>query len=124
MATQRILIVDDEADAAETLAMLCADRGHDVTIVRDGAAAIDVARWCRPHVIFCDLNLLSVTGYDVARAILRDVWDPRMQIIAVSGWGQPEAFRLSKQVGFTHHLVKPIDPGVFFAVLAEASAAW
>ena len=104
-----ILVVDDNIDAAKTLAMLLRGRGYHVYTAHDGPAALG---WLASHVpamILLDIGMPVVDGYEVARRIrqqpeLRDVL-----LIALTGWGQPEDRRRSAEVGFDHHLVKPID---------------
>jgi len=118
-ARLRILVADDNVDAADTLAELLRASGHDVHTEYDGAAAIRAARSHRPDVVLLDIGLPKLNGYDTAREIRAiDPQDP-VVLVAVTGWGQDEDRRRSRQAGFDHHLVKPLDPELLDRVLAS-----
>ena len=105
----RVLVVDDNRDAAVLLGELIRLWGNDVRVVHDGRTAIECAQEFSPEVILLDIGLPDMNGYEVARA-LRD--DPLMQdvlIIAISGWGQAEDKARGKLAGFDHHIVKPAN---------------
>jgi signal transduction histidine kinase len=114
----RILVVDDNQDAAATLAMLLQVMGNDVRVVHDGQAAVTAAGEYRPDVILCDIGLPKMNGYDAARAIREELWGKSMFLIAITGWGQDEDKRKSKEAGFDGHMVKPVDPLELMKVLA------
>jgi CheY-like chemotaxis protein len=105
----RILIVDDYADAAESMAALLKIEGHEINTAHDGEAAIMLAHRFKPDIIFLDIGLPGMSGYEVARA-LRDTPETRdCVLIALSGYGQPGDHVRSKEAGFDRHLVKPVD---------------
>jgi PAS domain S-box-containing protein len=106
---RRILVVDDNRDAAESLSMLLHVRGHDVRVAYDGLEAVGAAIAFQPDVVLLDIGLPKLYGYDAARRI-RDARGDKVLLIAVTGWGQDEDRRRSKAAGFDHHLTKPVDP--------------
>jgi signal transduction histidine kinase len=113
---RRVLIVEDNADAAEAMRMLLDQLGHEVASAASGDEALDVARRFRPEVVLLDIGLPGLDGYEVARQ-LRGFDETRAsRLIAVTGYGQPSDRERSSAAGFDHHLVKPVDP----AKLAEA----
>jgi len=105
----RILVVDDNRDAALSLATLLRLQGHDVQMANDGRSAIEVARSIRPNVIFLDLGMPEMDGFEVARAICRVPELSQAKLVALTGWGQPEDRRRTAEAGFIHHLVKPVE---------------
>jgi signal transduction histidine kinase len=113
---RRVLVVDDNRDAADSLAQLVSLLGHDVDVAYDGPTAIARARERRPDVVLCDLGLPGMTGYDVARA-LRDLHAAGVRLVAVSGYGQPEDVREAAEAGFDRHVAKPADPSVLEQLL-------
>jgi CheY-like chemotaxis protein len=111
-----VLVVDDNADAAESLAELIRLLGHAVSVAYDGPGALEKARERRPDIVLCDIGLPGMTGYDVARAF-RAAHDGTVKLVAVSGYAQPEDVRKSIEAGFDGHVAKPPDPahiGRFF----------
>jgi CheY-like chemotaxis protein len=118
----RILIVDDNLDAAESLAMLLEMVGNHVRTAHDGEEAVQAACAFRPHVVLCDIGLPRMNGYDAARAMRREPWGKDMVLIAVTGWGQEADKRRSAEAGFDRHLVKPIDPSALIKLLAGLQA--
>jgi signal transduction histidine kinase len=113
---RRVLVVEDNADAAESMMLLLRGIGHDVTVVTDGSEAIEVARRVRPEVVLLDIGLPGMDGFQLAAALRALPETSRVRIIAVSGYGQEKDRQRSAQAGFDLHLVKPVDP----ARLAEA----
>jgi signal transduction histidine kinase/ActR/RegA family two-component response regulator len=114
---QRILVVDDNHDSAESLAMLLKFIGADVYTVNDGRAALDALRAFRPSAVFLDIGMPHMDGMEVARRA-RELPEGRdVTLIALTGWGQEEDRRRSKQAGFDHHLVKPVDIAALQALL-------
>jgi len=105
----RILVVDDNVDAAETLQALLAMNGHAVTAVHDGASALLQAAALLPHIVFLDIGLPDMTGYDAAEALRRIPGMEGATLIALTGWGAEQDRRRSSQAGFDHHLTKPAD---------------
>lgn len=117
----RLLVVDDNADAAQSLALLLRLHGHEVRVAHDGASALEVAKAFRPALIFLDIGLPGMDGYEVARQ-MRQVPELRNTVLAaLTGWGQPEDRRRSAQAGIDHHLVKPPDPAELQNVLTQLS---
>ena len=115
----RILVVDDNVDLAQGIARLLRRVGHDVRIAHDGAAAIEAARAFRPEVVLLDIGLPMIDGYQVARQLRGEHCSKDTRIIAISGYGHEEDRRRSSEVGFDHHLVKPIDFHSLMTLLAQ-----
>jgi CheY-like chemotaxis protein len=114
------LVVDDNEDAAEALAVWLQDLGHDVVMVANGAAAIASARERRPDTVLCDIGLPDMSGYDLARALRADAVLAAVQLIALSGYAQPRDRELAKEAGFDLHFGKPVDPDALERSLAVA----
>ena len=106
----RILVVDDNKDAAISLAMMLKIMGHDTRTAHDGMEALEAARTFLPDVIMLDIGLPQLNGYDVCRRIRGEPWGKDIILIAVTGWSQEEDKRLSKEAGFNFHMLKPVDP--------------
>jgi len=106
---RRILIVDDNQDSAESLSILLNIAGNETFMAHDGLAAIESAERQRPEVVLLDIGLPEITGYDVCRRIREAPWGKVMVLIALTGWGQEEDRRRSREAGFDGHLVKPVD---------------
>ncbi len=117
----RILVVDDNQDAANSLATLLRMKGHDVRTAYDGVGAVDVAALYKPDVILLDVGLPRLNGFDAARRIRESEHGKDVILIALTGWGHAEDRRRSKEAGFDHHLVKPADPQVLDSVLDSLS---
>jgi CheY-like chemotaxis protein len=107
IAAKRVLIVDDNLDAARTLDLLLTSLGHETSIAADGLLALQAADAFRPDVVLLDLGLPGISGYEVARR-LRQTGKP-MRIVAITGWGQESDRKRSQDAGFDLHLVKPVD---------------
>jgi two-component system CheB/CheR fusion protein len=104
---KRILVVDDNVDAAEMLEILLSGDGHKVRTALDGKTGIKTLKTFQPDICLLDIGLPDMTGYELAR-ILREMM-PEVTLIALTGWGQTEDRRQSEEAGFNHHLVKPVD---------------
>ena len=117
-AGRRVLVVDDNADSAESLAELATLMGHTVDVALDGPTAVDMARANPPDVVLCDIGLPGMSGYDVARA-LRSSCGRTIQLVAVSGYAQPEDVERAIEAGFDGHIAKPPDPEEVERVLAR-----
>jgi PAS domain S-box-containing protein len=107
----RILIVDDNHDAAATLGMLLSLAGQDVQTAADGAAALAAAAGWKPDLVFLDIGMPGMNGYEVAQRLRQDSVGRTPLLVAVTGWGQEDDRRRAHEAGFDHHLVKPIDFG-------------
>lgn len=114
----RILIVDDNRDAADSLAMMLKFIGNDTRTAYDGEEGVKLAAAYRPNVILFDIGLPELNGYEACRQIREQDWGKQPVIIAVTGWGQDEDRRRSQAAGFDHHLVKPVDPRSLMQLLA------
>jgi len=114
---RRVLVVDDNADAADTMAILLQVWGHDVHVARDGPTALAVAAESRPEVVLLDIGLPGMTGYEVAQR-LREIAADAV-LVAMTGYGQDEDRRTSREAGFALHLVKPVRPDVLQKVFAD-----
>ncbi len=110
-ACQRILIVDDNLDAAQSLAMLLELDGHDIAMAHDGQHALETAKSFAPQTILLDIGLPVMNGYEVARRLRAQPWGREIRLIAVTGWGQERDRQQAMAAGFDHHLTKPLDPG-------------
>ena len=118
-AKRRILVVDDNLDAAESLAALLAINGHETRMAHDGVHAVEEAKAFKPDVVFLDIGMPTIDGHETARRIRREPWGKGMVLVALTGWGQTEDRRRSKEAGFDHHLVKPADPTVVEKLIAS-----
>jgi len=107
--SRRILVVDDNQDAADMLTTVLRLGGHDVHAVHDGLAAVDAATTFRPEVILLDIGLPKLNGYEVAKQIRAQQGDRRIAIVALTGWGQDADRRRAVDSGFDTHWVKPVD---------------
>jgi PAS domain S-box-containing protein len=121
-ARRRILVVDDNLDAAEALAALLAIDGHETRIAHDGPEAIELAKRFHPDVVFLDIGMPTLDGHETARLIRQQPWGKDMVLVALTGWGQHEDRRRSQDAGFNHHLVKPADPAVVLKLLSSLEA--
>jgi CheY-like chemotaxis protein len=119
---RRVLVVDDNRDAAESLAMLLKLSGHEVYTAHDGLEAVDSAAKIQPDVVLLDIGLPKLDGYEAARRIRQQQQDKRVMLVALTGWGQEEDRRRSEEASFDLHLVKPVDLATLTKVLAEPSA--
>lgn len=113
----KILIADDNADAAESLAVLLQSRGHEVRTAPDGARAVELAEEFCPDTILMDLAMPGLDGVAAARTIRRTWWGANIRIIALSAWGQEADRRRTHEAGMDAHLVKPVDPQALMAIL-------
>ena len=120
-AGRRILVVDDNQDAAMTMTMMLRLMGHEMRTVHDGEAAIEAAESFQPEVILLDIGLPKRSGYDVARHLRDQAWGRSMFLVALTGWGQQEDKRRALEAGFDHHFTKPVDPGALQQLLANIS---
>jgi CheY-like chemotaxis protein len=119
----RVLVVDDNADASETLTMLLGLWGHDVQSAADGPTAVETAAAHRPDVVLLDISLPGMSGYEVADRLranpdLRDT-----VLVAMTGYGQAEDKKETRRAGFSLHLVKPVEPDMLQKLLSELGAA-
>ena len=116
---QRVLVVDDNVDAADSAAILLRMLGHEVETAQDGHSALAAVRTFQPQVVLLDIGLPGMSGYDVAKALRAQPENEALVLVAVTGYGQDEDHRLSAEAGFERHLVKPVA----LAALAELLAS-
>ncbi|MGQ0636650.1 MAG: PAS domain S-box protein [Planctomycetaceae bacterium] len=116
-AALRILIVDDNRDSSDSLAMLLRMTGNETRTAYDGEQGIEIAGKFLPHVVLLDIGLPKLNGYEACRRIREQPGGPQMVRIAMTGWGQDEDRRRSHDAGFDHHLVKPLDPQALLRLL-------
>jgi CheY-like chemotaxis protein len=115
----RLLVVDDNQDAADSLAMLLKLQGHEVRVAFSGVAALEMTKTYTPDVVFMDIGMPGMDGYEAARRMREQPGLRRVVMAALTGWGQQEDRRRTAEAGFNYHLVKPPDPGAVEGVLAE-----
>jgi len=120
---RRVLIADDNRDAAESLSLLLEMSGHEVRVAHLGHAALSLARTFRPDVALLDIGMPDLSGHDVARALRLEPWASNLQLIALTGWGQDDDRRRAFEAGFDHHCTKPIDPDQLARLIANRAAA-
>jgi PAS domain S-box-containing protein len=119
LPARRILVVDDNVDAAGSFAQLLQIMGHDTRLAHDGPTALEAVQSYRPHMILLDIGLPGMNGYEVARRLRAQTELQDMQLVAVTGWGQEEARRRAYESGFDHHLTKPIELTTLEKLLAS-----
>ena len=107
-AATRVLVVDDNEDAADSLATLLDVMGYEVRVAYDGPEAIEAADAFRPEVGLLDIGLPQLSGYDIARHI-RSTRGEEVLLVAITGWGQEDDRRRAREAGFDHHFTKPAD---------------
>jgi len=118
VARLKVLVVDDNTDAAEMLGLLLAAQGHDVAIEHGALGALARARSMQPDVCLLDIGLPDIDGHELARRLQRDPGMAGSVLVAVTGYGQPQDRAAALAAGFAHHLVKPLDVEVLLEVLA------
>ncbi|WP_029002008.1 hybrid sensor histidine kinase/response regulator [Azohydromonas australica] len=118
-AARRVLVVDDNQDAAHSLALLLELEGHAVAVAFDGEAALNqAARW-QPDVVLLDIGLPGISGYEVAQRLRQMPGGQRLRLVALTGWSHEQDRHAALQAGFDHHLTKPVEPQTLRAVLAD-----
>ena len=117
----RILIVDDNRDSADSLAMLLRLMGHEVSTAYDGEQAVEVASAFRPDVALLDIGMPKLNGYEACRRIREQPWGRDMILVALTGWGQEEDRRRTRAAGFNQHIVKPVDLNALLPLLSSSS---
>lgn len=116
-----VLLVDDNEDALQTLALLVRTLGNKTCIARDGLEALDVAREYRPEVVLMDLGMPRLNGYETASRMRQEPWARDTVLIALTGWGQDKDRHRTREAGFDHHLVKPVELETLRALLEEST---
>jgi CheY-like chemotaxis protein len=116
---RRILIADDNRDAAESLALLLQMEGHEVAVANDGRQAFVAFEKVLPDTALLDIGMPGLNGYDIAKMIRRTPHGRSITLIAVTGWGQDNDKAQALQAGFNHHFTKPVEPQALTALLAS-----
>jgi len=119
VARLRILVVDDNRDAASVLAEVLAESGHEAHTANDGSAAVELAARLRPDVVLLDIGMPKLNGYEACRRIRASAGGRDVAIFALTGWGKPQDRRRSEEAGFDGHLVKPVSDDALAAVLGQ-----
>ena len=117
----RVLVADDSRDIAESLEMLLTMDGFEVVVAYDGEQAFALAQAQRPDVALLDLGMPKLNGYQVAERIRNQPWGGQMTLIAQTGWGHAADRQRTREAGFDHHIVKPVDPTSLTALLCEVA---
>ena len=115
---RRILIVDDNRDAATSLATVLTAMTYETRTAFDGLEAMEVSSVFRPHVVLLDIGMPRLNGYEACRRMRQEPWGRKAMMVALTGWGRDEDQQRSRQAGFDFHLVKPVDPSRLFRLLA------
>lgn len=121
-ARKRILVVDDNEDAARTLSLLLQCIGHEIYLAFDGLAALEVAQREQPDTVLLDIGLPKLNGYEVARTIRNQNWGQCMVLIAMTGWGQDQDRQLAFEVGFDHHTTKPVQVDYLLNLISQTES--
>jgi CheY-like chemotaxis protein len=119
LSPRRVLVVDDNEDAAVSLAMLLDLSGNETQVAHDGESAIAKAEKFQPDLVLLDIGLPRVTGHEVCRRIRTQPWGKDLKIVALTGWGQEQDRKKSLEAGFDGHLVKPVDPAILTELLTQ-----
>lgn len=119
--TRRILLVDDNVDSAEVLGALLEQMGHEVFIAYTGARALEMAHERRPDVVFLDLALPDISGFDVARGMRKDAGLVAARIVGLTGFGSEEHRKRAAECGIDQYLVKPVDAAILMEVLGQTA---
>lgn len=114
---RRILVVDDNFDSAQSMAMLIGMDGHEVQTAYNGQAALELARNFRPEVMLIDLCMPGVDGYQLAQKLRELPWARTITLVALTGWCQAEDQERARSLGFSHYLVKPVAPDEVLALI-------
>jgi signal transduction histidine kinase/CheY-like chemotaxis protein len=118
-SVHRVLVVDDNKDAATSLSMMLALDGHEVRRAYDGIEALEVAEEFRPEVVLLDIGMPRMDGYATARELRKRPWARDLFLVAVTGWGHQEDKRRSAEAGINRHLVKPVEPEILRQLVEE-----
>jgi CheY-like chemotaxis protein len=112
-----VLVVDDNRDAAQTLAVMLRLSGGEVQTAHDGIAALKIAETFRPDVVLLDIGMAGMNGFEVARTIRSKPWGSGVVLVAQTGWGQDEDRRRAREAGFDAHLTKPVDQAALMKLM-------
>jgi CheY-like chemotaxis protein len=121
-ACRRVLVIEDNEDAAEALAVYLTHVGHEVVVAHDGHAGLEAALRHRPHVLLCDIGLPGLDGYEIARRLRADDRLADCVMVAITGYGDAADRERSSRAGFVHHITKPVDPEHLTVLIGELHA--
>jgi CheY-like chemotaxis protein len=119
VGSRRILVVDDDVDGAETLAILLRVSGHDVRVAHDGLSTLKIAADFLPEVVFLDVGMPGMDGFETARQLRQSAQLDTAVLVALTGYGRAEDRARAAQAGFDHFLVKPAPPNVLLDIAAQ-----
>ena len=114
---RRILVVDDNQDAADSLSLMLQLKGHDIRTAQDGLQGVQIAEEYRPDLVLLDIGMPKMNGYEAARHIRQQPWGQSMLLVALTGWGHEDDKRRAAEAGFDHHLTKPVEHSRIEALL-------
>jgi len=117
----RVLVVDDNADAALTMALMLRMSGHEVETAEDGLQALEIASVFSPQIVLLDLGMPKLNGYETAKRIREAPWGHNVSLIALTGWGQPKDRQRTLEAGFNAHLVKPVGSTELMEVISRVA---
>ena len=117
----RVLIVEDNRDAADSLQMLLELTGCEVAVAYTGPDGVERARTVKPDLVLCDIGLPGLDGYEVARRIREEAAGKRPMLVALTGYGEEDDRRRAREAGFDHHFTKPADPKVIERLLGSVA---
>jgi CheY-like chemotaxis protein len=118
----RVLVVDDLADAATSLAMLCQLFGAEAIVAADGVEALRIGASFLPHVVLMDITMPNMDGYEAARRLRAEPWGKSVVLIALTGWGRKTDIDAAASAGFDGHLLKPVEAEALLRLIAELRA--
>jgi CheY-like chemotaxis protein len=118
---RKILVVDDNRDSATSLALMLQLMGNETRTAHDGIEGLETAAAFRPDVVLLDLGMPRLNGYDTAQRMREQPWGRTAILVALTGWGQESDRARSREAGFDHHLVKPVEPALLERLLAESA---
>ena len=116
---REILVVDDDLDSAHMFAALLRQLGHAVEYVTSPQAVLDIARRMKPWLIFLDIGMPGPNGWELAPVLRRELGHDAVRLVAVSGYGDPEHHKRSREAGFDAHVQKPVDIELLQSILAQ-----
>ncbi|MET0987425.1 MAG: response regulator, partial [Steroidobacteraceae bacterium] len=119
---RRILIADDNRDAADSLGVLLELDGHEIHVAYDGAEALELCLRQLPHIALLDIGMPKLDGYELARRIRAQSWGNEIKLVAITGWGQKADRARALEAGFTAHLTKPVTAESLAAVFADVES--
>ncbi len=119
LPARRVMIADDNKDAADALGMLLDLAAHEIRVAYSGRSALTLARTFRPDVAFIDIGMPDLSGYQVAQELRREPWGGGICLVALTGWGQDDDRQRAKDAGFDQHMTKPVDPEALERLLVE-----